>query len=61
MKKIYQTPEMEVYFIKEFCQKMNEGPSEQGGEVIPKGNECHIFEEKDIASDLTVPSNLWDD
>ena len=61
MKKIYQAPELEVYFIEEFCQTMNEGQSEQGGEVTPTANDNNTFDENDIVKDVTTPTTLWDD
>ena len=59
MKKMYQTPELEVFFIEEFCQY--EGQSEQGGEVGPLGNENSTFEESEIVKDITTPTTLWDE
>jgi len=59
MKKMYQTPEVENYEIKDFCQY--EGQSESGGEVTPTGNEDHTFDANDMVQDVTVSSNLWDD
>ena len=54
---MYQAPEVECYVMSDFCQY--EGPSEQGGEVTPLGNENQTFE--DIEADLSSSPNLWDE
>ena len=61
MKKIYQTPELEMYFIEEFCQTVVEGPSDNNGEAGPLNNENNTFDENDIVKDVTTPTTLWDE
>ena len=58
MKKMYQTPEVEVIVFDRFCQTIIEGPSDNNGEVTPMGNENQTFEEE---IPMDVPSNLWDE
>lgn len=60
MKKNYQIPEVEMFFVEEFCQAI-EGPSESGGEAPPFSNENNTFDENDIVKDVTTPTTLWDD
>lgn len=59
MKKMYQAPELEAYFIEEFCQY--EGPSEDGGEVGPLGNENNTFDENELVKEVNTPTTLWDE
>ena len=62
MKKIYQIPELEVFFIEEFCQTINEGQSENNGEIVnPTANQNNTFDENDIVKDVTTPTTLWDE
>ncbi len=56
MRKIYATPEIEV-----FKTLLSESILEESGEVYPLANEDNTFEESDMATDLTVQQNLWDD
>lgn len=59
MKKMYQTPEIEIFVNEEFCQY--EGKSDNGGEAPPLGNENKTFDENDIVKDVTTPATLWDE
>lgn len=57
MKKIYKTPEMEV-----FKTLMSENILEESGQVGPLGNENNTFEETETPLEVGDQQvNLWDD